>query len=165
MPSMLKARLAKEIVVKVHNEIGLLAQITRLIAEKGLDLRAAAAWVEGTNGIIHLVTNDNLRAMDALRAKSYQPKESDVVLTEMPHKPGLLRHLTEKLAQAGTRPAPSLRQCHQRRPDVSDLSSPRPTTTAPWSCSTSNGATQSRVKAWSFCGRIAPATRFGWGPP
>lgn len=98
---MLKARPAKEVIVKVRNEIGLLANISRLLADKGINILAASAWVEGENGIIHLVTNDNLRVVDALRAKNYNPRESDVVLVESPHKPGLLKHLTEKLSQAG----------------------------------------------------------------
>jgi hypothetical protein len=98
---MLKAKPGKEVVVKVRNEIGLLAQLARLIADKGINILAATAWVNGSDATIHLVTSDNLRVVDALRAKSYNPRELDVVLVESPHKPGLLRHLTEKLAQAG----------------------------------------------------------------
>jgi hypothetical protein len=98
---MMKARGGKEIVVKVRNEIGLLANLSKLIADKGINITAAAGWVEGENAMIHLVTEDNLRAVDALRAKNYNPKEMDVVLTEVPHKPGMLRHVTEALAKAG----------------------------------------------------------------
>jgi hypothetical protein len=49
--------------------------------------------------VIHLVTSDNLRVSDALRAQNYDPRESDVVLAEVPHKPGMLRHVTERLAR------------------------------------------------------------------
>jgi hypothetical protein len=98
---MLKAKPAKEIVVKVRNEIGVLAGMSRLIADKGVNILAASAWGEGENGIIRLVTVDNLRVVDALRARNYNPREADVVLVESPHKPGLLKHLTEKLSQAG----------------------------------------------------------------
>lgn len=98
---MLKARLAKEVVVKVRNEIGLLAQIAHIVADKGVNVLAASAWVEGENGVVHLVTEDNLRVMDALRAKDYHPREADVVLVEVPHKPGLLRQVTDRLAREG----------------------------------------------------------------
>jgi hypothetical protein len=98
---MLKAKPAKEIVLKVRNEIGLLAGISRLIADKGVNILAACAWVEGDNAGIRLLTADNLRVADALRANNYNPREADVVLVETPHKPGLLKHLTEKLSQAG----------------------------------------------------------------
>lgn len=98
---MLKARIAKEVLVKVRNEIGILAQLTRLIADKGINILAANAWVNGADGLVHLVTEDNLRVVDVLRAKNYQPVEVDVVVTEVLHKPGMLRHVTDKLAGAG----------------------------------------------------------------
>jgi len=98
---MMKARPGKEVVVKVRNEIGVLATLSKLIADKGINILAASAWTDGNNGIVHLVTDDNLRTMDALRAHDYQPREVDVVLTESPHKPGLLRRLTETLSRDG----------------------------------------------------------------
>ncbi len=98
---MMKTRPSKEVVIKVRNEIGVLAVLSRLLAAKGINILAVSAWTDGENGIIHLVTDDNLRTMDTLRAHDYKPREADVVLTEVAHKPGLLRHLTEKLAQDG----------------------------------------------------------------
>lgn len=98
---MLKAKPGKEIVVKIHNEIGVLASLAKVLTEKGINILAAAAWVEGANGLIHLVTDDNLRAVDALSAKNYNPQEREVVLTEVAHKPGMLRHLAERLAEDG----------------------------------------------------------------
>jgi hypothetical protein len=98
---MIKARIAKEVLVKVHNEIGVLASLSKLIAEKGINILAASAWVNGSEAVIHLVTDDTLRVVDTLRAKSFNPREMNVVLLESPHKPGLLRHITEKLAGAG----------------------------------------------------------------
>jgi hypothetical protein len=98
---MLKAKIAKEVIIRVRNEIGVLAGLSRVVADKGINVLAANAWVEGEDAVVRIVTDDNLRVMDALRAKSYNPREKDVVLVETPHKPGLLKHLTEKLAQAG----------------------------------------------------------------
>jgi hypothetical protein len=98
---MLKARLGKEVVLRVENEVGVLDQIARTVAEKGVDVVATCAWVEGPLAIVRLVTDDNLRVVDALRSKNYAPKEADVVLTEVPHKPGMLRHVTERLARGG----------------------------------------------------------------
>jgi hypothetical protein len=98
---MLKAKPGKEVVLKVRNEIGLLAQIAHVIADHGVNVLAASAWVEHENGIVHLVTEDNLRVLEALRAKAYSPREADVVLVELPHKPGLLRHVTDCLAREG----------------------------------------------------------------
>ena len=96
-----KAKIAKELVVRVRNEIGVLANLTKLIADKGINILAVNSWVEGGDAVLRLVTDDNLRALDALRAKSYNPREQDVVAVEIPHKPGLLRHVAENLATAG----------------------------------------------------------------
>ena len=97
---MLKAELGKEILVTVVNDIGVLADITKAVAEKGISILAASCWVEGEKGIIHLVTDDNLRAGDALRKKKLDVKEMKVVLAELPHKPGMLKHLAETLSAA-----------------------------------------------------------------
>jgi len=95
---MIKARQGKEIVVRVLNNIGVVAQLAKVLSEKGVNILAFTSWTEGDQGIIHLVTDDNLRAGDALREKNYNPKERDVVCVDAHHKPGMLRHVTEQLA-------------------------------------------------------------------
>ncbi|MFC1467320.1 hypothetical protein ACFLQY_01320 [Verrucomicrobiota bacterium] len=99
--SSLTAIQSKEIVVKVRNDVGILAQMTRIVAEKGVSVLAAAAWVEDTSGVIHMVTDDNLRATDALRAHKYAPEEKASLLVELPHKPGMISGLCGKLADGG----------------------------------------------------------------
>ncbi|MCU0770653.1 MAG: hypothetical protein MUE94_02635 [Verrucomicrobia bacterium] len=94
----MKARTGKEVTVRVHNEIGVLAQLARIVADKGINILAVCAWVEGPDAVVRMITNDNLRVMDALRERHYNPRESGVVLMESGHKPGMLRHITEKLA-------------------------------------------------------------------
>jgi hypothetical protein len=96
---MFNARIGKEVVVRVRNEIGVVAQLTRLIADKGINLLAVNGWVEGQDAVVRLVTDDNLRVMDALRERSYNPHEKEVVLTELGHKAGMLRHVTDTLAR------------------------------------------------------------------
>ncbi len=96
---MLSIRPGKEIVLRIQNEIGILAQLTKVLTEKGLNILAAAAWVEGSTGVIHLVTDDNLRASDALKARDYAPREVEVVMAEVAHKPGMLRHIADRLAE------------------------------------------------------------------
>lgn len=98
---MTKAKLAKEVVVRMHNDIGVLAQVAKLIADKGINILALSAWVEEADAVIHMVTDDNLRTADALRAERYHPRESGVVMVEIDHKPGMLRKITERLAGEG----------------------------------------------------------------
>lgn len=95
---MLKARLGKEIVVRVTNEIGVINQLSKVIAEKGINALAVNGEVEGRTATMRFVTDDNLRVSDALRAKHYAPRESECVIVEVQNKPGMLRSVTEKLA-------------------------------------------------------------------
>ena len=95
---MLKTRPAKEVIVRMPNEIGVLDRIAKTIADKGVSILAVSAWVEGARAVIHLMTDDSVRVMDALRAHGYDAREADVLVTEVPHKPGMLHRITEKLA-------------------------------------------------------------------
>jgi len=97
---MMTVRLAKEIVVRVPNHIGVLAQISKLIADKGYNLEALSGSREGMAAVIRMVTEDNLRVSDALREKGFYPVEEDVIAVELPHKPGMLRRVAEDLARA-----------------------------------------------------------------
>ena len=100
--SMLSAKHSKEISVRVLNDIGILTQLTRIVADKGVNIRAAAAWVEDENkGIVRLVTDDNLRAMDALRAHNYAPEEINSVEVLMQHSPGMLSSICDKIGSGG----------------------------------------------------------------
>jgi len=95
---MVSATHCKEISVRVLNDIGILAQLTRIVADKGVNIRAAAAWVEDENkGVVRLVTDDNLRAMDALRAHNYAPQEINSVEVLMHHSPGMLSSICNKI--------------------------------------------------------------------
>ena len=99
---MVSAKHCKEISVSVLNDIGILAQLTRIVADKGVNIRAAAAWVEDENkGVVRLVTDDNLRAKDALRAHNYAPEEIDSVEVLMHHSPGMLSSICNKIGSGG----------------------------------------------------------------
>lgn len=97
---MLKTKSAKEVVVRMPNAIGMLNGIARTIADKGVNILAVSAWIEGPQAVIRLVTDDSVRVMDALRVHQYDAREGDVLVSEPSHKPGMLHRLTEKLAQA-----------------------------------------------------------------
>jgi hypothetical protein len=97
---MIKATMGKEIIIKTLNDIGVVAEISKIVAQRGISIVAVSAWVEGAHGIIHLVTEDNQRAMDCLGEK-FQPREAAVVVVEVAHKPGMLKSVTEKLKTEG----------------------------------------------------------------
>jgi hypothetical protein len=98
---MLSARPAKEVIVRLPNQIGALSGVAKSVADKGINILAVSAWVEGDEGVIRLLTDDTVHAAEALKALSGNLHESNVVVTEVPHKPGMLRRITDRLAHDG----------------------------------------------------------------
>lgn len=98
---MLNVSQGKEIVLHVKNDMGVLGEMTRSIAERGVSIMAVCGSVEEDICTLRLVTDDNLRACDVLHEHAYTPVEEPVVLLEAPHKPGMLRKLTQRLGEEG----------------------------------------------------------------
>ena len=93
------AYLCKEIVVNVMNRIGILAEISKVLADHGINIEAVAGYATESEARIMLITNDNLRAMDALVKAGYKgARENPVVVVELENKAGSLRNITTKLA-------------------------------------------------------------------
>lgn len=95
---MMKARPEKEIVLRMPNAIGTLNTLAKTLSDKAINILALTAWVEGEEVVLRLVTDDPSRTSDALRAQKHAVRENEVIVTEIPHKPGMLRHVTELLA-------------------------------------------------------------------
>jgi hypothetical protein len=96
---MIKAKMAKEAIIRISNRTGALAQVTKSIAGQGINIEAVIATVEGTDAVIRLVSADHQRMMNALREQKLESQETRVVVVEGMHRPGLLQLIAEKLAQ------------------------------------------------------------------
>ena len=96
---MLEEKQGKDVVLTTTNKTGLLYELSKLLSEKGVAILGVIGAVSGGDCLIRLVTDDNLRTMDALKEKGYEPMEEDVVLLEVPHRPGMLKRVTEALAE------------------------------------------------------------------
>jgi len=99
------AQLGKELVITVVNKIGILADISKILADRGLNILAVAGYAEeGASGAakIMLACDDNQRAEDALKKAGYTNiKESEVVVVGLENKPGALKYIGAQLALAG----------------------------------------------------------------
>ena len=94
-----QAQLGKEIVVTVSNKIGVLADMSKLVAEHGINIDAVAGYAAGNEAKIMLVTNDNLRVTDALKKAGYNSiKEEEVVILDLENKAGALKNVLSVLA-------------------------------------------------------------------
>lgn len=95
----INAELGKEIVVTVVNKIGILADMSKILADHGVNIEAAAGYAKDGEAKIMLIADDNLRATDALKKAGYKgAKENPVVIVELENKPGALKNITARLA-------------------------------------------------------------------
>ncbi len=85
-------------VVRTINKVGALAEFSKVVAETDVRILAMSAWVEDTEAVIRLICDDTPRMMEVLRENGYDPQDRDVVLVDATYQPGILHHLTERLA-------------------------------------------------------------------
>lgn len=98
---MIKAELARQLMVRGDNEIGMLAQITRVISKSEINLVALCAYSIGSNVAVMFVTDDNNEAKRLLTAKGYDIQEEEIILLSIDNQPGALQRVTDKIAEAG----------------------------------------------------------------
>lgn len=98
---MIKVELARQLMVRGDNEIGMLAQITRVISKSEINLVALCAYSIGSNVAVMFVTDDNNEAKRLLAAKGYDIQEEEVILLSIDNQPGALQRVTDKIAEAG----------------------------------------------------------------
>ncbi len=96
---MLDVHMRQELVIQVENRIGLLAEIGRLLAQMGMNLLAVTVRLEEGHAALHLLADAHLVARDALREAGYPVEERDVIILELPNRPGFLCRVTEALAR------------------------------------------------------------------
>lgn len=96
---MVKARHAKEVMLRLPNEIGTLNAIAKALSDKGFNILAISAWVEGADVVMRLLIDEPSRGVDTLAHHKYVARQVDVIVVDVPHKPGMLRSITERLAK------------------------------------------------------------------
>lgn len=94
--------LGKELVVSLPNKVGILADISKILADHGINIEGVAGYAQGNDAKIMLVAEDNLRAKEALARGGYKAiKENEVLVLDLENKPGALKVVTAKLAKDG----------------------------------------------------------------
>ena len=93
--------LGKEITVSIVNKIGVLADMSKVLSDHGINIEAVSGQSsEDNTAKIVFVTDDNLRAVDALKKAGYKSiKETETIIIELENKPGALKNITSALVQ------------------------------------------------------------------
>jgi len=91
----------KQISVFLENKRGRLAELTRLLADNGINIRALCIAETVDYGVLRLVVNDPDRAQRVLADAGFTVTETDVLAVELVDRPGGLARVIEPLSRAG----------------------------------------------------------------
>ena len=91
----------EQISVFLENKAGRLAEVTRILSEAGVNIRALSLADTSDFGILRLIVNDNEKAKEALRANGFTVGKTDVVAVEVEDRPGGLHKILDILRKAG----------------------------------------------------------------
>jgi hypothetical protein len=90
----------EQISVFLENKAGRLAEVTRILAESGINIRALSLADTSDFGILRLIVNDNNKAKEVLAAHGFTVGKTDVVAVEVEDRPGGLHKILDVLFRA-----------------------------------------------------------------
>ena len=91
----------KQLSIFVENKRGRLVEITKMLADSGVNMRALSIADTRDFGILRLIVDDTQKACLVLAENNVMVKITDVVAVEMPHRTGSLNAALTELSNAG----------------------------------------------------------------
>ena len=91
----------KQISIFVENQPGKLAELTRLIADAGIDLRTLSLADTRDFGILRVIVNKPDETEKLLKANEWTYKIADVIGVKLPDRPGGVAEVLEAINEAG----------------------------------------------------------------
>ncbi len=89
----------EQISVFLENRTGRLAEITRVLGDAGINIRALSLADTSDFGILRLIVNDNEKAKEALKEHGFTVGKTSVVAVEVEDRPGGLNRILEILSK------------------------------------------------------------------
>jgi hypothetical protein len=90
----------EQISVFLENKAGRLAEVTKILAEANINIRALSLADTSDFGILRMVVNDYNKAKGELRKAGFTVAKTEVVAVEVSDKPGGLYHILHMLQKA-----------------------------------------------------------------
>ena len=87
----------EQISVFIENKSGRLAEVTRVLGEAGINIRALSLADTSDFGILRLIVNDHEKAKAVLKEKGFTVSKTEVVAVEVPDRPGGLSEILQAL--------------------------------------------------------------------
>ena len=91
----------ERIVIMARDEVGVLADITSVLAEANINLESINTQVNGDQGTIIISTDDTDRALVALANAGYSAVTDDAMLIRLKDEPGALARVAQRFSEAG----------------------------------------------------------------
>ena len=88
---------AEQISIFIENKSGRLAEITRILGDAGINIRALSLVDTSDFGILRLIVNDTEKAKQILKDKGFTVNKTEVVAVEVPDTPGGLANILQSL--------------------------------------------------------------------
>jgi hypothetical protein len=90
----------EQISIFLENKAGRLAEVSRILAEAGINIRALSLADTSDFGILRLIVNDTAKAKEVLGANGFTVGKTDVVAVEVEDRPGGLHFILDILFKA-----------------------------------------------------------------
>jgi len=87
----------EQISIFIENKSGRLAEITRILGESGINIRALSLADTSDFGILRLIVNDVETANRILKEKGFTVNKTEVIAVEVPDRPGGLGAILQAL--------------------------------------------------------------------
>jgi len=91
----------EQIAIFLENKSGRLAEITSILAQKGINIRAMSLADTADFGILRLIVNDTESACKALKEAGFTIGKTHVVVIEVPDQPGGLAGVLKQIKDGG----------------------------------------------------------------
>ncbi len=98
---MWQARLEHELVIQTEGRAGLVAEVSHLLAEMGVNIFAVNLHTENDQVVLRLITSAQTYARAALQGACFPVTERDVIVMELPERTGFLEKIAGALARQG----------------------------------------------------------------
>lgn len=87
----------EQISIFIENKSGRLAEVTGILGEAGVNIRALSLADTSDFGILRLIVNDCGKAKQVLKERGFTVNKTEVVAVEVPDQPGGLSRILQAL--------------------------------------------------------------------
>ena len=89
------------IVVMANDEVGIIADLTGILASAGINIESINTEVNNEQGTVVLTTDNSDHALYVLNQAGYKAVGDEVLVVQLRDEPGALARVAENLKQAG----------------------------------------------------------------